>query len=312
MVDNGFMTRWQRSIDIAKASWAVLKSDKQLVWLPVLSFLATITVAGLIVGLMFLTRTQSASGQQQIGPAGYVVGVVGYFVIAFVTVYFLGALVAGADEVLRGGHPSVGSALQAANQRIHRLLPWAIVTATVTIILNALERNGGWVGRIVANLLGLAWTVLTFLTVPIIMLEDVGPGNALKRSKELFTKTWGENLMLNFGLGAIGFLAMIPALVVAGIGAATGVTAIIVVTVAIAVAWFAVAQAVIAALSGIFRTALYRYAADGVVPVPFQGTPLPQAFAPRKGDGGGGRRFGGFGGTGGFGGPGGFSGEGMR
>ena len=136
----------------------------------------------------------------------------------------------------------------------------------------------------------------------------------MKRSKELFTKTWGENLMLNFGLGAIGFLAMIPAVLLVGIGAATGVTAIIVLTVAIAVVWFAVAQAVVAALSGIFRTALYRYAADGVVPVPFQGTALPQAFAPRK-DGSGGRRlggFGGFGGRGGFGGPGGFSGEGMR
>jgi hypothetical protein len=198
--------------------------------------------------------------------------------------------------------------MQAANQRLHRLLPWAIVTATVTIILNAIERNGGWVGRIVGSLLGLAWTVLTFLTVPIIMLEDLGPGNALKRSKELFTRTWGENLMLNFGLGALGLVVMLPAFALAAIGVATGVTAILVVTIAVAVAWFAVAQAVIAALSGIFRTALYRYAADGVVPVPFQGTALPQAFAPRQGEAGG-RRFGGLGG---FGGPGGFSGGGMR
>ncbi|MBV8952305.1 MAG: hypothetical protein JOZ99_15635 [Actinobacteria bacterium] len=305
------MTRWQRSLEIAKASWAVLKSDRQLIWLPVLSFLATLVVAGVIAGLVFLTRTHDASGHTQIGAAGYVVAIVGYFAVAFVGVYFLGALVAAADEVLRGGHPAVGAALQAANQRIHRLLPWAIVTATVTLILNALERRGGWVGRIVGSLLGLAWSVLTFLTVPIIMLENVGPGDALKRSRDLFKKTWGENLMLNFGLGALGFLAMLPAFAIVAIGAATRVTAIIVVTVAIAVAWFAVAQAVIAALSGIFRAALYRYAADGVVPVPFQGTPLPQAFAPRPAQegGGGGRGFGGFGG---FGGPGGFSGGGMR
>jgi hypothetical protein len=309
MVDNEAMTRWHRSLEIAKASWAVLKSDKQLVWLPVLSFLATVVVAGVIAGLIFLTRTHSATtGQEQIGAAGYVIGAVGYFAIAFVSVYFLGALVAAADEVLRGGHPTVGAAMQAANQRLHRLLPWAIVTATVTIILNAIERNGGWVGRIIGSLLGLAWTVLTFLTVPIIMLEDLGPGNALKRSKELFTRTWGENLMLNFGLGALGFVVMLPAFALAAIGVATGVTAILVVTIAVAVAWFAVAQAVIAALSGIFRTALYRYAADGVVPVPFQGTALPQAFAPRQGEAGG-RRFGGLGG---FGGPGGFSGGGMR
>jgi|JRHI01.1.fsa_nt_gi hypothetical protein len=296
-------------MEIAKASWAVLKSDKQLVWLPVLSFLATLVVVGVFAGLVFLTRTHNAAGHEQVGAVGYVLAAIGYFAIAFVGVYFLGALVAGADEVLRGGHPTVGAGLQAANQRLHRLLPWAIVTATVTIILNAIERNGGWVGRIVGSLLGLAWTVLTFLTVPIIMLEDVGPGNALKRSKELFTKTWGENLALNFGLGALGFVVMLPAFALAALGVASGVTAITVVAVALAVAWFAVAQAVIAALSGIFRTALYRYAADGVVPVPFQGTPLPQAFAPRDNDGARGRRFGGFGG---FGGPGGFSGGGMR
>src|SRR5690242_1271439 len=262
----GPMTRWQRSIEIAKASWAVLKSDRQLVWLPVLSFLATLVVVGIDAGLVLLTRTHDAAGHDQIGAIGYVLIVLGYFAVAFVGVYFLGALVAAADEVLRGGHPTVGSALQAANQRLHRLLPWALVTATVTIILNALERQG-IVGRIIGSLLGMAWNVLTFLTVPIIMLEDAGPGTALKRSKDLFTKTWGENIFLQFGLGLIGFLAILPAFAIGAIGIASGVGVIIAVTIAIAVAWFAVAQAVIAALSGIFRTALYRYAADGVVPV---------------------------------------------
>jgi hypothetical protein len=302
------MTRWQRSIEIAKASWAVLKSDRQLVWLPVLSFLATLVVVGIDAGLVLLTRTHDAAGHDQIGAIGYVLIVLGYFAVAFVGVYFLGALVAAADEVLRGGRPTVGSALQAANQRLHRLLPWAIVTATVTIILNQLERQG-IVGRIIGSLLGMAWSVLTFLTVPIIMLEDAGPGTALKRSKDLFAKTWGENIFLQFGLGLIGFLVILPAFAIGAIGVATGVGLIMAVAIAIAVAWFAVAQAVMAALSGIFRTALYRYAADGVVPVPFQGTSLPQAFAPRQG---GGAR-GGFGGFGGFGGnTGGFSGGGMQ
>ncbi|HEY7133862.1 MAG TPA: DUF6159 family protein [Acidimicrobiia bacterium] len=302
------MTRWQRSIEIAKASWAVLKSDRQLVWLPVLSFLATLVVFGIDAGLVLLTRTHDAAGHNQIGAIGYVLIVLGYFGVAFVGVYFLGALVAAADEVLRGGHPTVGSALQAANQRLHRLLPWAIVTATVTIILNQLERQG-IVGRIIGSLLGMAWSVLTFLTVPIIMLEDAGPGTALKRSKDLLTKTWGENIFLQFGLGLIGFLVILPAFAIGAIGVASGVGVIMAVTIAIAVAWFAVAQAVIAALSGIFRTALYRYAADGVVPTPFQGTSLPQALAPRQG----GAARGGFGGFGGFGGnSGGFTGGGMR
>ncbi len=302
------MSRLQRSLEIAKASWAVLKSDKQLVWLPVISFLATLAVMGAAAGLVYVGGSKDVNGHFQLGPMSYVFIVVGYVAVAFVGVYFLGALVAAADEVLRGGHPSVGNALQAANQRLHRLLPWAVVTATVTIILNALERQG-WIGRVVGSILGVAWNVLTFLTVPIIMLEDLGPGNALKRSKDLFVRTWGENLALQFGLGALGFVAMLPAVAIGAIGAATGVGAIVVITIAIAIAWFAVAMAVVNALSGIFRTALYRYAADGEVPAPFQGTSLPQAFAPRR-DTGTSRGFGG--GFGGFGGPGGFSGGGMR
>jgi hypothetical protein len=39
---------------------------------------------------------------------------------------------------------------------------------------------------------------------------------------------------------------------------------------------------IISALSGIFRTALYRYATDGAIPGAFVGTDLEHAFGPRK------------------------------
>ena len=89
---------------------------------------------------------------------------------------------------------------QVANSRLHRLLPWALVSATVSMILSLLERYG-IVGRIVAGLVGLAWNLVTFLTIPILVIEDVGVGDAFKRSKELFKKTWGENVVGQAGLG---------------------------------------------------------------------------------------------------------------
>ena len=64
-------------------------------------------------------------------------------------------------------------ALEVANSRLHRLMPWALVSASVSIVLSILERYGV-VGRIVASLVGLAWNLVTFLTVPIIVIEDVG------------------------------------------------------------------------------------------------------------------------------------------
>jgi hypothetical protein len=66
------------------------------------------------------------------------------------------------------------------------------------------------VGQIIGSLIGLAWSLVTFLTIPILVIEDIGVGAALKRSKDLFKKTWGENVVGQAGLGIIGFIAMIP------------------------------------------------------------------------------------------------------
>jgi hypothetical protein len=236
---------------------------------------------GVFAGLVVLTRTTNASGGDSISAAGYVLIVVGYFVVAFVSVYFLGALVAAADEVLRGGHPTIGNAMQAANQRLHRLLPWAVVTATVTMILQAIEERFGVIGTIVARLVGLAWNLVTFLVVPILVLEDLGVGDALKRSKDLFKKTWGENVIGQFGLGAVGFLLMIPGLILIGIGVAIG-TAGIVIFGAVGVIWLLVSAVVVSALSGIYRTALYHYAAHGEVPGEFSGIDFGAAFRRRE------------------------------
>ena len=131
----------------------------------------------------------------------------------------------------------------------------------MTIILNQLERQG-FVGQIIANLLGMAWAVLTFLTIPIIMLEDLGPISALKRSGTLFRQTWGENLVAQAGFGLFGFFAMIPGLAIGALAVASGNGVVIGVGIAIAVAWIAIVMVVMASLTGIYQTALYRYAVD--------------------------------------------------
>jgi hypothetical protein len=289
------MSRFQTSWEIAKRSWAVLKSDKSLAWFPVFSFLASLAVVGVFAGLVWATGLDTNNGQRSMGAIGWVFVVCAYVGLAIVQTYFLGALVAGADERLRGGQSSVSQGLQVANSRLHRLLPWALVTATVTMILQAIEQRFGFVGRLVVALVGLAWNLITFLTVPILIIEDIGVGAALTRSKDLFKKTWGENVVGQAGLGVVGLLAVLPALPVFAIGAALG-TAGLVVFGGIAVAWLIVASTVVAALSGIYRTALYHFAATGKVPGEFAGFDFQAAFRPRRDDGGAAGFGGGFGG----------------
>ena len=270
------------SWEIAKRSWAVLRADKTLAWFPVLSALGSVVVIAALGGLFLVAGIDDTSTGTSLQPIGYVLIVVAYLALAMVQTYFLAGLVAGADQRLRGQDSSLRSALDIANSRLHRLLPWAVVTATVTMILQAIEERFGLIGTIVARLVGLAWNLVTFLVVPILVLEDLGVGDALKRSKDLFKKTWGENVMGQFGLGIVGFLLSVPGLLLIGLGVAIGTVGLWVLG-AVGVVWLLVAAVIVSALSGIYRTALYHYAANGTVPGEFSGIDFEAAFR-RRGD----------------------------
>ena len=293
--DTGGMNRFENSVAIAKRSWAVLRSDRGLAWFPVLSALCSIVVVLVVAGLVAATGVDSKASGDSLRPIGYVLVAAGYLGLALVQTFFLGALVAGADARLAGRPISVSDGLAAARARMHRLLPWAIVSATLTVILNQLERQGV-VGRILASLLGLAWSLLTFLTVPILMIEDLGVGAALTRSKNLFKQTWGENVIGQAGLGIVGLVLALPAIVVFAIGSALGTVGLVVFGAA-ALVWLITVSVAMAAMSGIYRTALYRFATTGRVPADFEGSDFQNAFRPRPNSRGGS----GFGGLGRFG-----------
>ena len=267
------MGRIAATIEIAKSSWQVLKADKELMVLPILSGLASIVIAA-----SFLFPILS-SGETELDTAGYILLAILYFLLSYVTIFFNAALVSAAHERLSGADPTVGSALRGAAMRAGKILPWALLSATVSIILRAVEERAGTLGRIVAGLAGMAWSVVTFLVLPIIVIEGVGVGDAVRGSGSLFRRTWGENLAAQVGFGILGFIAAIPAVLLLALGAGGSGTFFI----ALGVAWILVVAIVLATLSGIFQTALYHYATDGAVPGGFfrEGA-FDDAFMPRN------------------------------
>jgi hypothetical protein len=286
------MNRFTRSFALAKASWGVLRSEPSLFAFPVVAFLvnALVMVASFVViALVGITTTSATSGTandvQTYGMTivGWIAVLVMYIVMAFVTTLFLGALVIGARERLQGGDPTFGSALRGALEKSPYLLAWAAVQGTVSWILNAISRNGGILGSLVSGLLGAAWSVLTFLTIPIIVAEDAGPIRALKRSGTLLKQTWGENLIGQVGLGIVGFLACLPgvALLIGGIALAGPAPAAGFPMLGVAVLYLALAAAFLSAMSGVYRTALYEYATTGQTPEAFGALDLQHAFRAR-------------------------------
>ena len=144
------MGRLANTWSLAKVSWGVLKKDRELLWMPVLSFLVSAVVIAIAIALTFLTlSTTSSHGQttMEFNPAMIVVYIVAALVLGVVAVFFNGALVAGAHERLTGGDPTVRSAIGRAFARIPGLVPWAIITTTVGLVLRRLGTGpAGWGG----------------------------------------------------------------------------------------------------------------------------------------------------------------------
>jgi hypothetical protein len=291
---------FQRSWAIVKSSWAVLRQDRELVWLPVISFACTLVTLGLTFGMAWAGGADFGGDTFDPGPLGYVLLFLGYVALAYITIFFNAALISAANERMTGGDPTVSSALAGARAKAGRILPWALVSATVSIVLRAVSQRSSGLGRLVIGLIGMAWSLVTFLVLPILVLEDVTVGPAISRSKDLFKRTWGEQVVGSGAISILAFVALLAGGIVMAVVAATGITVLIVIAAVALAVWVGVVIAVSSALSGIFQAALYRYAATGHAPTGFRDDELAGAFRPRQQRGNG--FGGGFGGNGGFGG----------
>ena len=141
-----------------------------------------------------------------------------FYVLAyFVAIFFNTALVGAAMIRMDGGNPTLRDGLAIARSRVGRIFGYAVIAATVGLLLQALEERVGWVGQFVIKLIGVAWTLATFLVVPVLVTRDVGPIDAVKESAALLRETWGENLIGTVGLG-LAFAAAYLVVLLAGGG----------------------------------------------------------------------------------------------
>lgn len=274
--------RISRSWSLVKASLSVLRSDKELMLFPVLSSLAALVVMATFALPVFATRL-FAHGMS-VGLA--VVMLLFYFCHYAVIVFFNTALVGAASIRLEGGDPSLSDGLRIARSKLPSILGYAAIAATVGVILQSLKnRDNNIVVRLIGSGLGIAWTLATFMVVPVLVHRDVGPIDALKESVALLRRTWGENAIGHVGIGtAFGLITF--AVVLAGVALSVlcwqAAPAFGIAIAAVFVIGLMLLSTVQAALSGIYSAALYRYAVSRETPEAFRGLALEQAFAPKR------------------------------
>jgi hypothetical protein len=269
------MGRIGRSFQLVGQSYRVLMQDKELMILPLISgVIIAFAVAGVALGFGLDTARIERHGADAYLPLFLM-----YVVTYAIGIFFQAAVIAGATERMRGGDPTVASALAVAGRRVGPILMWAVVAATVGVAIRAIHDRVGFVGKILATILGAAWSLATFFVVPVLVLEDRSIPESFKRSVSVFRQTWGETVVGGTTLGAAGVCAWLTLIAI------TGLTAMAFGVVALAV--FAVGAVVLmvffSALQGVYVASLYRFATAGAAGPGQDPALLRQAFVPKKG-----------------------------
>jgi hypothetical protein len=254
------MSRIKRGWGLTKKSWSLLNSHRELIRFPVYGAVAMIPLAILFFapGLYLLDQNTYAGAIPLL--------VLGVYVLSVISFYFSVGLAAAANLIFSGQQATVADGLAVARSRFSQICGWAALSTAISVLMAALENQGGVAGNIAARLVGTAWALVTFLAVPVIAIEGTGPLGTLKRSASIFKSKWGQQITGNLAIGAaIFFLGFLPAaiLIAGGVlvwSSASFVGALLVVIGAIVLA---LAMLISKALNGVFGVALYRYATEG-------------------------------------------------
>ena len=255
------MSRIKRGWALTKKSWALLNSHRELIRFPLYGAVAMIPLAILFFapGLYLLDQNTYAGAIPIL--------IIGVYVLSVISFYFSVGLAAAANMIFSGqANVTVADGLAVARSRFAQICGWAALSTAISVLMAALENQGGIAGNIAARLVGAAWSLVTFLAVPVIALEGTGPFQTLKRSSSLFKSRWGAQVTGNIAIGgAVFLLGVLPSalLIFAGFlvwASASFAGALLLV---IGVIGLAISMLISSALSNIFGVALYRYALDG-------------------------------------------------
>lgn len=254
------MRRIKRGWGLTKKSWALLNEHRELIRFPLYGAVATIVPA-----IVFLGPGLYLFDQDELAGAIPLV-VIGVYALSVIGFFFSVALAACADMIFRGQQASVADGLAVARSRFAQICGWAAVNTAISAVMGVLENQGGIGGQIAARLVGMAWSLVTFLAVPVIAIEGTGPFQTIQRSASMFRQRWGQQITGNIAIGGAVFLfGVLPAiaLIVIGVAVWSSASFLGALLVVVGALILAISMLVSKALSGIFGVALYRYALDG-------------------------------------------------
>ena len=256
----GLFNRLKMGVVLTKDSVLVIRHNPRLILFPIVSGVAGIVFLALFLGITF--------GLAQFDPeGGMIVGLfLAYLALTFVSSFFTAGLVHQTREVLAGGDSSLKAGLSAAWERKLPLLIWSLIAATIGVIINGLENADSRVAQVVGVLFSVAWTLMTFFIIPVIVFERTSTVGMFKESARKFKQTYGETPVSLVGIQLISFVIALPVFLV---GFVFFTVDLVFLAVGFILLGAAVSFIVSQTLSGVVKTALYFYAEEGKKPEEF-------------------------------------------
>lgn len=267
-----------------RESYAVLKSNPQMVLFPIISGVACLILSISFILPVALYFMQHPQGNQNPDPIWYIGSFCFYFVNYFIVIFFNSGLVACAHANLSGRQMTFKEGMAEAMKHLGQILVWAAISATVGMILRTISERAGILGKIVIAILGMAWNLITFFVVPVMIIENQSAPKSIKASGSLLRSTWGERVIGGLGMGMVTMALMLIGIIPIVVGVfllISGAIAVGIMAFALAVLYLIGISIVISSLQGIFNTALYIYGRTGQVPSAFSQEYIQGAFLPK-------------------------------
>lgn len=260
--------RFKTAVTLIKHGLGVIRSHPRLALFPVLSGVFGLLFLGLVMTPMFGFLSLEA-GETTTLVVGVGVIAVLYLGTAFITAFFTAALVHQTRAVLGGAEPDLRAGIDGAWNVKGPLFVWAFISATVGIVLDAISESDSMVGQLLSAVFGIAWTLLTFFVIPVIVFEKPSIREMFERSAGLFRDTFGETPISLAGVNIVALLFALPLLVPGAYLLFVAEQALL--GIPLFVVGVLLTQLLSSTLRGIVKTSLYFYATEEQRPEEFDG-----------------------------------------
>jgi hypothetical protein len=285
MTQNAF----QRSREVMRLSFSVIKADKELLWFPILSsiFSALFSLAILFPTVLLNIMDTGTYAWDWIHLLWLFIV---YFGLAWISTFFGVCTCYTAKIRFEGGNATLGDSIKYGFKRFGTISAWSAISALwgmLMAFLQNLANQLGSVGKILVQILrgamSFMWNIATIFVVPAITYYDLTPGKAIKKSVETLKKTWGESIIRHFGMGLMRFVfGLLGLLVFGGLAAVfliwvpiiwLGITMII-----MGIVYLILLNLVFNVANMVYNTALFVYADTGSVPKGWKKEVLKNTF----------------------------------